>query len=246
MNQDRVAREKDFHENRFGSDDSNRQAQLKFYSVTIEARNKYRFLIEEKLSNSEVLEYGCGEKIEVIEGSFEYKNFVAIDISEVAVEKCRKKYKGVDKAQFEVMNAEQLLFQDAKFDLIYGSGIIHHLDIDLSMKEISRCLKNGGSAVFFEPLGHNPFINFYRKLTPKARSQDEHPLLVSDLEKIRTKFKNVEEFYFVLFTLLLFPLRNLKLFSQIYKFFSKIENTFLNEMPNLKKYCWIVVLKINK
>jgi ubiquinone/menaquinone biosynthesis C-methylase UbiE len=246
MNQGRVAREKGFHESRFGSDDSNRQAQLKFYSLTIEARDKYRFLIEEKLSNSEVLEYGCGEKIEVIEGSFECKNFVAIDISEVAVEKCRKKYKGVDKVQFEVMNAEQLLFQDAKFDLIYGSGIIHHLDIDLSMKEISRCLKNGGSAVFFEPLGHNPFINFYRKLTPKARSQDEHPLLVSDLEKIRANFKNVEEFYFVLFTLLLFPLRNLKLFSHIYKFFSKIENAFLTEMPNLKKYCWIVVFKINK
>ena len=246
MNQDRVAREKEFHESRFGSDDSDRQAQSKFYSVTVEARDKYHSLIKENLNNSEVLEYGCGEKIEIIEDNFEYKNYVAIDISEVAVEKCREKYKGLDKARFEVMTAEQLLFEDAKFNLIYGSGIIHHLDIDISMKQISRCLKKGGSAVFFEPLGHNPFINFYRKLTPKSRSQDEHPLLAEDLEKIREYFQEVEEHYFVLFSLVAVPFRNLRGFKNIYKKISSIENWIMCKIPYLKKYCWIIVLKLKK
>ena len=44
------------------------------------------------------------------------------------------------------------------------------------LNEISRILKPNGKLLFIEPLGTNPLINFYRKLTPKSRSKDEHPL----------------------------------------------------------------------
>src|SRR3546814_1101008 len=78
------------------------------------------------------------------------------------------------------MNAEAMTFPDDSFDLVFGSGIIHHLDIDRAFGEIARVLRPGGRAVFIEPLGLNPAIELYRRFTPSARTPDEHPLLRRD------------------------------------------------------------------
>ena len=69
-------------------------------------------------------------------------------------------------------------------------------------KEPERVLQPGGHAIFIEPLGHNPFINLYRKFTPTIRSEDEHPLLVKDLEMIKNLFPKVEVRYYYLASLL--------------------------------------------
>ena len=34
------------------------------------------------------------------------------------------------------------------------------------MLELSRIIKPNGECIFQEPMGHNPIINLYRKLTP--------------------------------------------------------------------------------
>jgi ubiquinone/menaquinone biosynthesis C-methylase UbiE len=82
--------------------------------------------------------------------------------------------RGVVNAQFDVMNAEELEFEDAAFDVIFGSGIIHHLDVPRAYSELARVLAPGGSAVFVEPLGHNPLIRVFRNRTPELRTPDEH------------------------------------------------------------------------
>ena len=89
-------------------------------------------------------------------------------------------------------NCEKTKFNDNSFDIIYGSGILHHLDISLCLKEMYRLLKPGGRFLFIEPLGTNPLINFYRKLTPKSRSKDEHPLINDDFELIKKIFISYE------------------------------------------------------
>ncbi len=86
------------------------------------------------------------------------------------------------------MDAENLKFNDHTFDLVYGSGILHHLSIEKAIVEIKRVLKKDGRAIFYEPLGHNIFINIFRLLTPSLRSEDEHPLLIKDLELIKRTF----------------------------------------------------------
>src|SRR3546814_2369311 len=102
-----------------------------------------------------------------------------IDISDVAIEKGRERarQKGFTNVRLEAMNAEAMTFPDDSFDLVFGSGIIHHLDIDRAFGEIARVLRPGGRAVFIEPLGLNPAIGLYRRFTPSARTPDEHPLL---------------------------------------------------------------------
>src|SRR3546814_11483257 len=78
-----------------------------------------------------------------------------IDISDVAIEKGRERarQKGFTNVRLEAMNAEAMTFPDDSFDLVFGSGIIHHLDIDRAFGEIARVLRPGGRAVFIEPLG---------------------------------------------------------------------------------------------
>jgi SAM-dependent methyltransferase len=246
LSDDRVTREKIFHENRFSSEDSGREKQQKFYSVTRRAKEKYHELIHSKSNNAIILEYGCGEEMETLKNLKGFKEYFAIDISEIAVCKCTVAYQDKPEIAFRVMNAEQLEFENNKFDVIYGSGILHHLDIDRSMEQIVRCLKFGGKAIFFEPLGHNPLINIYRYLTPNSRSRDEHPLLNSDLEKIKGYFKSYREYHFVFITLLLFVFRNSSNFDFWYNKFSIYENFILRKIPFIKKYCWIVVLELKK
>ena len=64
----------------------------------------------------------------------------------------------------------------ASFDIAYGSGILHHLNLNKSLNELKRILKKDGKIIFIEPMATNPFINLYRKFTPNARTSDEHPL----------------------------------------------------------------------
>jgi ubiquinone/menaquinone biosynthesis C-methylase UbiE len=40
-----------------------------------------------------------------------------------------------------VLEAENLSFSNDSFDLVCGSGILHHLDLNRSYKEIQRVLK---------------------------------------------------------------------------------------------------------
>ena len=61
-----------------------------------------------------------------------------IDISPVAVEQGRSRAAAEqvsDQVTFEVMDAESLQFPDGTFDLVCGSGVLHHLDLT---REIRR------------------------------------------------------------------------------------------------------------
>lgn len=49
------------------------------------------------------------------------------------------------------MAVEQLGFKKEVFDVVIGSGILHHLNIELALLEIHRILKPHGYFIFFEP-----------------------------------------------------------------------------------------------
>lgn len=70
---------------------------------------------------------------------------VGIDLSERMVETARQNAKGVDNAEFRVMDAEALAFPDASFDLAvcrFGLQIV--TDPDRAIAEMRRVLKPGG------------------------------------------------------------------------------------------------------
>lgn len=93
------------------------------------------------------------------------------------------------------MDANHLKFADNYFDVVYGSGILHHLDFEQAVKEIYRVLKPGGTIVFQEPLARNPIGKFVRKKTPEARTPDEKPLDKEEFSILNQYFEMNNSFY---------------------------------------------------
>lgn len=71
------------------------------------------------------------------------------------------------------LNAEQLDFKTATFDLVVGAAILHHLfDPSITIKQCATILKPGGVAIFFEPFenGFGIMGIIYRSILRDPRS----------------------------------------------------------------------------
>lgn len=62
-------------------------------------------------------------------------------------------------------DAHCLLFGDASFDLVVGSGVLHHLATETAYAEVHRLPKSQGRAFFMEPLDQHPAVQLFRRLT---------------------------------------------------------------------------------
>lgn len=92
--------------------------------------------------------------------------------------------------------------------------------------------------MFYEPLGHNPLINLYRKLTPSKRSEDEHPLHWKDIKSIRSRFTEAEFRVFHLLSLLTIPIP-LPGHNILFRLLEGVDR-ILFWLPFLKKHAWVV------
>ena len=247
MTNSRLKREALFFDQHF-SDNSRALQTRKFYSVNTAACRHFKALIEQNCTGQKVLEYGCGKGKYALTMARYGADVVGIDISIKGVRQARTlaSEEGLeDKLTFEVMNAKRLEFPDNHFDIVFGNSILHHLNLDNACQELIRVLKPEGRAVFREPLGHNLLINLYRKLTPKMRTEDEHPLLASDLETLEGYFHEARFDYYAFCTLLAVPFRALPGFKRllsVLEFFDRI----LLSLPLIKRQAWLVVIQLNR
>jgi SAM-dependent methyltransferase len=144
------------------------------------------------------------------------------------------------------MDAEALGFEDNSFDLICGTGILHHVDLGKAFSELVRTLGADGTAIFVEPLGHNPIINLYRKLTPRLRTEGEHPLLMSDLSLAGTQFGEVEVQYFHLISLAAVPFRKFPGFAHLRQALDAADRVLFRFAPWARRYAWQVVIILSQ
>jgi len=242
---ERLESEKNFHNER--AVEESRIHQDKYYVALKKAREAFSQLIARNSVNKDVLEIGCfhgGGAEEILKTA---KSYAGIDISDVAIDKATSLAReiGLNNCSFYVRDACDTGFPDGSFDVVVACGIIHHLPIEKSLREISRVLKTGGKAVLFEPLGENPLINLYRKLTPDARTPDETPLLKSDIANIRKTFPGTTVEFFGLTTLLCVPLRrNKTLYPIFYNFFYMLDKIIF--LTPVRWWAWMVVVEGKK
>ena len=238
-------REKEFH-NELQSQSRGRFENI-FYKAIFNSNEDFFKFLELNTINSEVLDFGCGigSSLEKVI-KFNPKKITGIDISEVSIRKAKDKVKETEtEIELLVDNCEQTKFNSNNFDIIYGTGILHHLNMSMCLDEIKRVLKPGGKLIFIEPLGTNPLINLYRKLTPKSRSKDEHPLVKLDFDLIEKKFINTKLKYYGFLTLIFFPFYKSPKNSNIFKFL-KIIDQFLFKLNIFKKFAWSVLIIAQK
>jgi len=242
----RLERERDFHNQYFLGEQESRAAQYKYYFAIQHGVNRCEELLLAHSKGRDALEFGCGTGWLTRHIATEAKSAVGIDLSDVVVaqnnERCAKD--GIENAKFLAMNAEEMTFADGSFDVVYGSAILHHLDVPRSVSQIHRVLRSGGVALFWEPLGHNPIINFYRWLTPKQRTDDEHPLMRSDIETIRRHFPDLKLHYFGLLTLLSVPLHSTSVGPALRRGLDRIDQLLMG--LGLRWYAWYVLIEAKK
>ena len=114
-------------------------------------------------SKDSVLEIGCGTALFTEKVYNETKtNIVAIDISQDLLDKAKN---NLPQVSFQLDDAMNLSFENDFFDGVFGSSILHHLDIKKSLEEAYRVLKPEGRIVFAEPNMLNPQI-FIQKNVP--------------------------------------------------------------------------------
>jgi len=242
---ERYEREKEFHDARFAAPVKRRAD--RFYAINRASNAFYFSRLDATPRSASVLDYGCGEgaysATHAAEGG---RRVTAVDLSEVALGRARAKARerGIDgQVDFRVMNAEALDLPPESFDLVCGTGVLHHLELERSLPEIGRVLGSGGRALFLEPMGHNPLINCYRARTPEQRTPDEHPLLVQDLVLARRYFDRVDATFFHLLSLLALPFQASTRSDGLLTKLAAADRALFRRLPAVQRFAWMVVLE---
>jgi len=227
-----------------------------------------RYILQKlgNLTGKRILELGCGAGEGAVYFALQGAEVVATDISQGMVEVVQRlaARHGVQ-VQAQKMAAEKLEFSDKSFDVVYGNGVLHHVDYQKAVQEASRVLKPGGKAVFIEPLSYNPVINIYRHIAKTVRTEDERPFKFKDLKTMYSYFRQGYHKEFWFFTLWIFiyfflierahptkerywkkVIKDAPRFEKTFRFLNSLDKFFLKVLPFLRYFCWNTVVVLEK
>jgi 2-polyprenyl-3-methyl-5-hydroxy-6-metoxy-1,4-benzoquinol methylase len=200
------------------------------------------------LAGKRVLEYGCGlGQISVLlakSGAY----VTGFDLSAESVAFARKlaETNGVaDRIQLDVFPAEELGYADESFDVIFGKAILHHLAPSAAQPHLYRVLKPDGKAVFSEPMGMNPVLNFVRDYVhyPKKNPRGaDRPLNYDEVYLWAKGFSSIQIREIQLLSMLE---RGIGFNSRLH-ILRRADKILLSAFPGLRRYCRYVVMLMTK
>lgn len=231
-----------------------RPARTDFYSEGADEHMQILLQACGSLTGKRVLDFGCGpghtSRLYAQRGAIRVEGF---DISgeNITIAERNARRDGLEnQIFFRRLAAEEIDYADESFDVIIGKAILHHTDLEKTAAQLHRVLAPGGVAVFLEPLSHNPFLNFFRFLTPSRRTPTEKPISMSDLEIFRRSFPSVAYRGFYLFTTfshgLLFLTGSRRLFAWSRGVLVRWDESVLINFPWLQRYCWSALMVFRK
>jgi ubiquinone/menaquinone biosynthesis C-methylase UbiE len=244
----RQDRERAFHDNLFaqGGEEARSEAG-RFYAVVERSQRAYDAEVSSRAEGADCLEYGCSYGLDTMKVAGRARSATGVDISGVVIERARRAAaEAGSSARFEVAEAEALPFPDASFDLAFGSSVLHHLELRPAVVEMTRVLRPGGSGVFYEPLGHNRLINWYRNRTPEMRTPDEHPLVRADFDLFREHFGAVDVRFFHLVALASVPLAGTFAFRPVLSTLDRVDALLFRAVPALRYQAWVSLVVLNR
>lgn len=136
-----------------------------------------------------VLEYGCGDGHNTLLLARRGARVIALDISAELVEIARRRLRANGVASgvtLLVGSAHDLPLRNESVDIVFGIAILHHLDLELSAREVKRVLRRGGRTIFQEPMRNSRLVKAIRPLIPYRApnvSPFEYPLTDRQLER---------------------------------------------------------------
>ncbi|MBM4071881.1 MAG: class I SAM-dependent methyltransferase [Planctomycetes bacterium] len=198
------------------------------------------------VSGRPVLDFGCGHGMAAVVLARRGARVTAFDLShgylDEARNRARQNHVAID---FVRADGERLPFADQAFEAIWGSAILHHLDLATAGPELRRVLRPGGVAVFCEPWGENALLNWARRSLPypeKGRTPDEQPLDQMHVRQLRAIFAGVEIQGCQLLGMARRVLKNSRLLSGL----DWCDRQLLARVPRLERYCRYVVVTLRR
>jgi SAM-dependent methyltransferase len=193
-----------------------------------------------------VLDLGCGHGMASVVLARRGADVTACDLSRGYLHEARARA-GVNGVviRWVQANCERLPFADEAFDRVWGSAILHHLDLASFGPELSRVLRPGGRAVFCEPWGENRWLRWARNHLPypgKERTADEEPLGNWHLALLRSYFPRLE----VSGHQLLAMASRVLGAGRVTRGLHGCDSLLLRRWPHLQRYCRYVVLTLRK
>jgi 2-polyprenyl-3-methyl-5-hydroxy-6-metoxy-1,4-benzoquinol methylase len=150
----------------------------------------YERLLRDAVPGKRVLELGCAEGSQsraVL--AFGAAYVLGTDVSERFLAEARGH---TVPGRLEFANLDAAGPPGGRFDVIFGSAILHHLDFRGVVERLyQETLTPGGTMIFREPLGANLMIRAWWWLGTSAHSPDERPLYPDDLRWLRARFQNL-------------------------------------------------------
>jgi SAM-dependent methyltransferase len=245
----------EFHDGKVDDPASFGRGSRDFYSVE-GVTLAYRALLEEagELDGKSVLDFGCGEGWAALDyASRGATSVAAFDISFGALASAAGNVSRAGKPgviHLARMAAESLAFEEGTFDLVLGNAILHHTDMEMTIREIGRVLRDGGKAIFVEPLGHNPIIAAFRKLTPWRRSEYEEPIKIPALRRYARGFRVAKVVGFYLTSVMALGAfmvhGNRDLLVRTVRILHSLDSRILARFPGLNRYCFAAMIVLTK
>jgi SAM-dependent methyltransferase len=153
----------------------------------------------EPLAGKRVLDFACGAGLTSAWLAARGASVTGIDISPASISRAREVLPALGfESEFVVGAVDRGALAGRTFDRVTGRWALHHVDTDTVPRALSELLVPGGLGSFHETMGLNPLLRFARShlmgLPGVIRfgSVDEHPLLRSDIERIRAAFGSAE------------------------------------------------------
>lgn len=233
---------------------------VKEVAALLETNPWLRKLVDllEDIRDKEILDCGCGKgnlSAYLVMRDACVKGF---DISSemVKLAHANAEKNGInEKCNFVCCNFGDLPYRDISFDLAVGAYILHHVDIELALRELHRVLKPGGRAVFIETWGKNPLLVWAGKYLAgrfgiaKYGTKYEHPITTGDIKEMRKVFSEVHlEFpEFIFFkkaaTNVFRWKKHLKFITDI---LVKMDDFITRRFPSFNKYGYYCIIKLIK
>lgn len=162
-----------------------------------ERRGKLLAEATEIRQGRKVLEVGCGTGMFTDMFANTGASIIAVDISKPLLERARNRRAWPEHVHFLEKSFEDCEV-DGPFHAVIGSSILHHLEVEHSLRKIFSLLKPGGIVAFAEPNMLNPQI-FLQKNIPWLKrlmgdSPDEIAFVRWQLANLLAKigFTNIE------------------------------------------------------
>lgn len=250
----RQRREAVFHDRWAAELDPDDLAVEECFEACTALENRYALDAMGPLHRRRLLDLGCGAGETSVYLALRGSQVTAVDISLEMLRVTGRLARSRDMPLHKVQaGAERLI--------IFGNGVLHHVDLESSLLEIRRVLRPGGKAIFVEPLAYNPVIGVYRRLARTVRTEDERPFRFSHLRLMRRYFSSVDHREFWLLSLAIFLymffverihpaqerywkriIREAARYEGMLRILKSWDDRLLSAFPLLGRLCWNTVL----